>query len=118
MTILVSVIITSFIPEKKEEDDEIDNLTISKTYVDIFRIISMRNVTELVLVFLTRQLTFTAIDSVSAVKLQKEGFPKEITGILIFVYVTFNLVYPLLIRYYFLFALFKFQNTLTWKHFD
>eukprot|EP01083_Nonionella_stella_P257469 881276_1 len=43
MTILVSIIITLFISEKKETE-EINNLTITKTYIDIFRILSMRNV--------------------------------------------------------------------------
>eukprot|EP01084_Bolivina_argentea_P006754 12781_1 len=93
--ILISAIITLFIHEKTTQDE---HMSICRAYSELWNIVKLRNVKELAFILFTRHITFTCFDSVSGMKLQKQGFPKEIAGILVFIYVPIEMFNPLILR--------------------
>eukprot|EP00485_Elphidium_margaritaceum_P016518 CAMPEP_0202728330 /NCGR_PEP_ID=MMETSP1385-20130828/185572_1 /ASSEMBLY_ACC=CAM_ASM_000861 /TAXON_ID=933848 /ORGANISM="Elphidium margaritaceum" /LENGTH=515 /DNA_ID=CAMNT_0049394577 /DNA_START=41 /DNA_END=1589 /DNA_ORIENTATION=- len=96
--VLVTVFISERAPTRREQAD-LNHLSIRSTYLDIVRVLQIPNVLKLVLILLTCRLAFTCVDSVTPLKLNEKGFPKETAGLLVFVYVPFELVFPLLIAY-------------------
>mmetsp|Transcript_16894 Transcript_16894/g.15154 ORF Transcript_16894/g.15154 Transcript_16894/m.15154 type:complete len:287 (+) Transcript_16894:3-863(+) len=103
MVILITnVLVTLFIPERtpsKQEQIELDQLSIKSTYVDILRVMRIPNVFKLVAILLTCRIAFSCVDSVTSLKLNEKGFPKETAGLLVFFYVPFDLMFPFLIAY-------------------
>ena len=55
------------------------------------------SVYKLVGVLLTCRIAFSCVDSATSLKLQEKGFPKETAGLLVFIYVPFELVFPFVI---------------------
>lgn len=93
---------TLFIPERaptKEEKLELNELSIKSTYIDILRVMKIPNVFKLVIILLTCRIAFSCVDSVTSLKLNEKGFPKETAGLLVFFYVPFELMFPFLIAY-------------------
>lgn len=73
-----------FVSERKPSKSEqlqLNELSIKSTYVDIIRVISIPNVIKLICICLTCRMAFTCVDSVTQLKLNEKGFPKEMAGI-------------------------------------
>lgn len=103
MAILITnILVTLFIPERaptKREQDELNKLSIKSTYIDILRVLRIPNVFKLVLILLSCRIAFSCVDSVTPLKLNEKGFPKETAGLLVFFYVPFELMFPFVIAF-------------------
>eukprot|EP01083_Nonionella_stella_P090389 252533_1 len=100
--LITNALIALFISERsptKDEERELDQLSIKSTYLDIIRVIRIPNVFKLIVVLLTCRIAFSCVDSVTSLKLNEKGFPKETAGLLVFVYVPFELIFPFVIAY-------------------
>jgi len=100
--LVTNLFVTVLVPEReptKSEQLELDKLSIKSTYLDIFRVVRIPNVLRLILMLLTCRIAFSCVDSVTSLKLNEKGFPKETAGLLVFFYVPFELMFPFVIAY-------------------
>eukprot|EP01084_Bolivina_argentea_P257048 432963_1 len=100
--LITNILMTLFINERKPtkaEENELNKLSIQSTYIDILRVIRIPNVFKLIIILLTCRIAFCCVDSVTSLKLNEKGFPKETAGLLVFIYVPFELIFPFIIAY-------------------
>lgn len=128
--LVTNVVVMLFIPERsptKQEQRELNRLSIESTYSDIIGVLKIPNVLKLVMVLLTCRLAFCCVDNAAGIwtievieplivsssnvifslslshceglKLLELGYPKESAGLLVFFLVPFELMFPLFISY-------------------
>ncbi|GIZ02467.1 acetyl-coenzyme A transporter 1 [Caerostris extrusa] len=95
----ISTSLVLFFKAEKEERVS-DTLSIKETYFQLYRILCLRNVLQVVALLLTSKIAFAAADSVTGLKLIEAGVLKENLALLAVPMVPLQIMLPLAISRY------------------
>jgi len=70
---------------------------VTSLYKQIYHILSLAPIQQLVLILLTSRLAFTAADNITVLKLTEYGFPKEHMAVMVFFLFPFEMVFPIIV---------------------
>ena len=70
---------------------------VTSLYKQIYHILTLPPIQQLVVVLLTSRLAFTAADNITVLKLTEYGFPKEHMAVMVFFLFPFELVFPVIV---------------------
>ena len=70
---------------------------VTSLYKQIYHILTLRPIQQLVLILLTSRLAFTAADNITVLKLTEYGFPKEHMAVMVFFLFPFEMVFPVIV---------------------
>uniref|UniRef100_A0A7S1NDS8 Acetyl-coenzyme A transporter 1 n=1 Tax=Eutreptiella gymnastica TaxID=73025 RepID=A0A7S1NDS8_9EUGL len=86
-----TIVICIFKRERNIGENDEDNLTVGQAYVQMFRLCQLPAVIKLSAILLTCRVAFGAADSITTLKLQEKGIPKDTLGILVLAIVPLNI---------------------------
>lgn len=98
-----TALIAIFKKEKSEADEELENnpdYGVKKAYPILWKIIKLKPVLRLSLIFLTAKASFVACDAITTLKLVEYGIPKEKIALLSLPLVPIQILLPFLISRY------------------